>query len=46
MKPLTKLVCDYIENEQISVADPASLEISDNITVCKRDRLALVDLFI
>lgn len=45
MKPLTKLVCDYIENEQIAVTDAVSLEISDNIAVGERDPLALVDLF-
>ena len=37
MKPLTKLVVDYIENEGIEVVDAISLEIPDNIEVGRRD---------
>lgn len=33
MKPLTKLVCDYIEAEGIEVQDALSLEVSDNLEV-------------
>lgn len=33
MKPLTKLVVDYIEHEGISVKDSISLEVSDNLEV-------------
>lgn len=44
MKPLTKLVVDYIENEGIEVGDCISLEIADNLAVGRRDPLALVDV--
>jgi maleate isomerase len=44
MKPLTKLVVDYIEAEGFQVLDNISLEISDNIAVGARDPLALVDI--
>ncbi|WP_200894488.1 maleate cis-trans isomerase family protein [Sphingomonas sp. SRS2] len=44
MKPLTKLVVDYIEAEGFEVLDSISLEISDNIAVGARDPLALVDI--
>jgi maleate isomerase len=37
MKPLTKLVVDYIENEGIEVVDAVSLEIEDNLAVGRRD---------
>lgn len=33
MKPLTQLVIDYIENEEIKVLDSLSLEIADNLEV-------------
>ncbi len=33
MKPLTKLVVDYIEHEGIAVKDSISLEVSDNLEV-------------
>jgi len=45
MKPLTKLVTDYVENEGIGVTDALSLEISDNMAVGERDPLALIDIF-
>ena len=44
MKPLTQLVADYIEGEGIAVIDRISLEIEDNLTVGRRDPLALVDI--
>ncbi len=37
MKPLTKLVVDYIEDEGIEVVDALSLEISDNQEVAAQD---------
>ena len=37
MKPLTKLVVDYIEEVGIVVADYAALEISDNLEVGRHD---------
>jgi len=40
MKPLTKLVVDYIENEGIEVQDAVSLEIPDNLEVGRQDPLA------
>jgi maleate cis-trans isomerase len=33
LKPLTKLVVDYIENEGITVTDWLALEIADTLTV-------------
>ena len=44
MKPLTKLVIDYIEAEGVEVLDSISLEIEDNLEVGARDPLALVDI--
>ncbi|MEQ8441356.1 MAG: Asp/Glu racemase [Alphaproteobacteria bacterium] len=44
MKPLTGMVCDYIENEGIEVVDRVSLEISDNIAVGERDPNAVLPL--
>jgi maleate isomerase len=43
MKPLTKLVVDYIENEGIEVIDSACFEIPDNLDVGRRDPSLLVD---
>lgn len=40
MKPLTKLVVDYIENEGIEVHDAVSLEIPDNLEVGRQNPLA------
>jgi len=37
MKPLTRLVIDYIENEGIEVLDSISLEIPNNLEVGARD---------
>jgi len=44
MKPLTRLVVDYIESEGIEVKDYLALEIPDNLQVGERDPLALVEL--
>lgn len=45
MKPLTKLVIDYLAAEEIEVLDSISLEIPDNLEVGARDPLALVDIY-
>ncbi len=45
MKPLTKLVIDYIENEGIEVVDSLSLEIPDNLEVGARDSRAPAELW-
>jgi maleate isomerase len=45
VKPLTKLVIDYIENEGIEVIDSLSLEIPDNLEVGARDPGAPADLW-
>jgi len=45
MKPLTQLVCDYIEAEGIQVHDRIALEIEDNCEVGAQNPLALVDIF-
>ena len=45
MKPLTKLVVDYIESEDIQVHDYCALEIPDNLEVGARDPLALLDIY-
>jgi maleate isomerase len=37
MKPLTKMVVDYIENEGIEVVEWRALEISDNLQVAAHD---------
>ncbi|PWG61891.1 maleate cis-trans isomerase family protein [Spiribacter halobius] len=44
MRPLTEMVVDYIEAEDIQVLDSISLEIPDNIAVGHRDPMALVDI--
>nr|WP_289851814.1 Asp/Glu racemase [Marinobacter salexigens] len=44
MKPLTKVVVDYIENEGIEVVDAIALEIPDNIEVGRRDPNAPAEL--
>ena len=41
MKPLTKLVADYIEDAGIEVVDALSLEVSDNLEVARLDPEAL-----
>ena len=45
LKPLTKLVVDYIEAEGIHVADYISLEIADNIEVGRLDPMALIEIY-
>ena len=42
VKPLTRLVVDYIESEGISVRDSIALAIDDNIAVGKRDPALLL----
>ncbi|MEC1522799.1 aspartate/glutamate racemase family protein [Neobacillus niacini] len=44
MKPLTKLVVDYIESTGIEVTDSISLEVSDNLEVGKLDPLNLINI--
>lgn len=44
MKPLTRLVIDYIEAEGVEVVDSISLEIEDNLAVGARDPMALTDI--
>lgn len=39
MKPLTKLVTDYLENEGFAIVDVISLEIPDNLDVAAQDPL-------
>jgi len=44
MRPLTQLVVDYIEDQDIEVHDSISLEIPDNLEVGRRDPLALCEV--
>lgn len=44
MKPLTKLVIDYLENEGIQVIDSISLEIADNLEVGRQDPMAPAEI--
>jgi maleate isomerase len=45
MKPLTKLVVDYIEHEGITVRDYVALEIPDNLDVARHDPKELVNIY-
>lgn len=45
MKPLTRMVVDYIENEGVTVHDYIALEIPDNLEVGARDPMALLDIY-
>lgn len=45
MKPLTQLVCDYIEAEGIHVHDRLALEIEDNCEVGAQNPLNLVEIY-
>ena len=45
MKPLTKMVADYIEEEGVEVADFVALEIPDNLEVAVQDPNNLVDIY-
>jgi maleate isomerase len=44
MKPLTATVCEYIEQEGVSVVDSISLEVADNLAVGRLDPAQLVSL--
>jgi maleate isomerase len=44
MKPLTRMVIDYIENEGIEVVDSISLEIPDNLEVGRQDPMAPIEI--
>jgi maleate isomerase len=44
MKPLTRLVVDYIEHEGFEVLDAISLEIADNVEVGARDPRAPIEI--
>ena len=44
MKPLTRLVIDYIEHEGIEVVDSISLEIADNLEVGRQNPLAPIEI--
>lgn len=45
MKPLTRLVVDYIEHEGIEVRDFVALEIPDNLEVGRHDPERLLDIY-
>ena len=45
MKPLTRLVIDYLEHEGIEVVDSISLEIPNNLEVGARDPKAPAELY-
>jgi len=45
LKPLTRLVVDYIEAEGITVVDSISLEIADNVEVGRRDPMAPASIY-
>lgn len=45
MKPLTKLVVDYIENEGVTVRDYVALEIPDNLEVGRHDPERLLEIY-
>lgn len=45
MKPLTRLVVDYIESEGIEVKDYLALEIPDNLAVAAQDPLQLREIY-
>jgi maleate isomerase len=45
MKPLTKLVVDYIESEGVEVKDYLALEIPDNLKVAAQDPAELLTLY-
>jgi maleate isomerase len=44
MKPLTRLVTDYIEAEGIEIIDAIALEIPDNLAVAAHDPARLIEL--
>lgn len=45
MKPLTRLVVDYVESEGINVKDYVALEIPDNLQVAAQDPACLIDIY-
>jgi maleate isomerase len=45
LKPLTRLVVDYIEAEGVTVTESISLEIADNVEVGRRDPIALARIY-
>ncbi len=45
MKPLTKMVADYIEAEGVTVQDYAALEIPDNLEVAAQDPMNLLEIY-
>lgn len=45
MKPLTRLVVDYIESEGIEVKDYLALEIPDNLAVAAQDPVQLREIY-
>jgi len=45
MAPLTQLVADYIENEEITVVEKIALEIPDNLAVGRRDPMLLTTIY-
>jgi maleate isomerase len=45
MKPLTRLVVDYIESEGVAVKDYLALEIPDNLQVAAQDPAKLMTLY-
>lgn len=45
MKPLTRLVVDYIESEGVTVKDYVALEIPDNLQVAAQDPAELLTLY-
>ena len=45
MKPLTRMVVDYIESEGITVRDYTALEIPDNLEVGRHDPQRLLEIY-
>lgn len=45
MKPLTRLVVEYIESEGIEVKDYVALEIPDNLTVAAQNPARLLEIY-
>ena len=45
MKPLTRLVVEYVESEGIEVKDYVALEIPDNLQVAAQDPACLIDIY-
>lgn len=45
MKPLTRMVADYIESEEIEVSDYVALEIPDNLEVSRQNTDNLLDIY-